>query len=532
MNLILAYFDPSAGKFITSGTRGGIWRDRRRRTLPMDAVTWQPSQSDPDVPLAGNPDSLLESFTVKFDSGSFRDRTSRVFLADGEIYRTLNAESHADWRRASVQPFFQELMTDRRIIATDEVASETFQQFQFPVPIVGALRHERVPFISYPYEWSFGMLRQAALLHLQILRDAVKSGLILKDASPYNVQFVDAQPIFIDVGSFTQLAPGEPWVAYRQFCELMLFPLLLQSYRGVHFQPILRGQLEGISARQFLQWMRWRDMFRPGVLTNGWLQAALEQKTQSVSTSTVRDLQSSGFQSSMIEQMLSKLTRLVERLDWTPQRTQWTHYNDSLPHVADDGQFKSEFVESVCRAKPRQLVWDLGCNEGRYSRIASEFADLVVAMDQDHACIDRLYKSLPGKWSNILPLCVELANASPAQGWRGHERKRLEDRGRPDLILCLGLIHHLVLASNIPLPEVVDWLASFGAELILEFPSKQDAMVVALLRNKRDQYADYAHDCLEFELKKRFEIRRCEPLPSGERTMYHAVPRATADATT
>jgi hypothetical protein len=302
---------------------------------------------------------------------------------------------------------------------------------------------------------------------------------------------------------------------------------LLQAYRGVHFQPILRGELEGISARQFLQWLRWRDLLRPGVFTHGWLQAKLEHHTQALSTSTVRDLKTSGFNTSLIERLLIKLTRLVERLEWSPPRTQWTNYDDSLPHVAEDRQQKSEFVRTVCELRPRDLVWDLGCNDGRYSLIARGHAATVVAMDADHACVDQLYRAAGSP--NVLPLCMDLANTSPAMGWRGRERKRIEDRGRPQLILCLGLIHHLVIASNIPLAEVVDWLAGFGAELILEFPSKKDRMVQALLRNKRDQYADYSRESLEAELRRHFKIGLCEPLPSGERTLYHAVPVPAAN---
>ena len=466
-----------------------------------------------------------------FDSGSFRDRSSRVFLDDGEVFRTLTAKSQATWRQVSHEPFFQRMTSARQIVKTEELSIDESLRFSLPAEVAGVLRHERIPFISYPYEWSFAMLREAALLHLRILTDAIRSNLILKDASPYNVQFLGSQPVFIDIGSFTELIPGEPWSAYRQFCELMLFPLLLQAYRGVHFQPLLRGQLEGITSRQFLQWMRWRDLFRPGVFTNGWLQAALERNTQALSTSTIQDLRSSGFQSTLIEQMLKKLTRLVERLEWVPEKTQWTNYDDTLPHVAEDGRFKSDFVRTVCRTKHRERVWDLGCNDGRYSKIAAEWASTVVAMDQDHGCVERMYKSLGDNQTTILPLRVELANASPALGWRGLERKRLEDRGRPDLVLCLGLIHHLVLAANIPLADVVDWLASLGGELVLEFPSKQDTMVRALLRNKQDQYEDYSLEQLEAELLKHFDIRRRESLPSGERTLIYAVPKSPRDGT-
>lgn len=495
----------------------------------MDAVSWPRPKPGGPLSIAGNVNPCAEPFTVNFDSGSFRDRSSRVFLSDNQVYRTLTAESKSIWQRVSAAPFYARMTATGQIVETRELSPDECQRFQLPSEVAGILHHERIPFVSYPYEWSFAMLRQAALLHLQIMSEAIKYGFTMKDASPYNVLFHGSKPIFIDIGSFQDQMPGEPWAAYRQFCELMLFPLLLQAYRDVHFQPLLRGQLEGIPARQFLQWMRVRDLFRPGVFTNGWLQAMLERKTQTLSTSTVQDLRSSGFRSSMVEQLLTKLTRTVSRLEWLSETTQWTRYNESLPHVGEDVQVKSDFVRKICQWKTRQLVWDLGCNDGRYSKIASEWALTVVAMDQDHSCIERLYRSLDPGQTRILPLYIDLANPSPALGWRGLERKRLENRGRPQLVICLGLIHHLVIAANIPVREVIDWLASLGGELILEFPSKRDDMVRALLRNKRDQYDDYSLENVEHELLKHFEIRLRESLPSGERTLIHAVPNSTTE---
>ena len=461
---------------------------------------------------------------MNLEAGSFRDRSARVFYADNEVLRSLTDESYTAWKKVVKTPFFQQRMQQRQIVETSELALEESRAFELHEDVVAVLKHARIPFISYVYEWPFAMLRQAALLHLELLMEAVDSGFILKDASPYNVQFVGSQPVFIDTASFVPLHPGEPWLAYRQFCELMLFPLLLQAYRGVDFQPLLRSQQEGISATQFLQWLRGCDLLRPGVFSHGWLHSLLEKNAPSTSTSTVRDLQSSGFDSGLIVRMLRKLKKLVAGLRWVPRQTQWTQYDQSLPHVADDLRAKSEFVRSVCLRKHRQLVWDLGCNDGRFSRIAAESASTVVAMDQDHACVENLYNSLEATQSTILPLRIDISNPSPAQGWRGRERTRLEDRGQPELVICLGLIHHLVIAANVPLPEVIDWLASLGAELILEFPSKQDGMVQALLRNKRDQYTDYSVASLETELQRHFSLQQQVKLPSGERTLYYAIP--------
>lgn len=462
---------------------------------------------------------------TSFEGGSFRDRSARVVVREDGVFRLLNDVGLDAWKQVSQTSCFQQGLSAGRIVGTRELSREEAARLSLPMTPAAVLLHDRVPFVSYPYEWSFGMLRQAALLHLQLLDEALSSGLMLKDASPYNVQFCGTHSVFIDVGSFIPLVPGEPWSAYRQFCELMLFPLLLQAYRGVDFQPLLRGELEGISARRFLQWLSWRDLLRPGVFANGWLQAKLEGLTPQADTSTVRDLKSSGFSTELIRRNIAKLTRLIERLTWQPGQTVWTNYRTEQSHVIQDGEVKAQFVRDVCKRRKRSLVWDLGCNDGRFSRIAAEAAQNVVAMDSDHGCVERLFQSLDQEDSRtILPLCIDLANQSPSQGWRGRERMRLEQRGRPNLVLCLGLIHHLVIGRNIPLEDVVGWLAELGGEVVIEFPSKRDAMVRALLRNKQDQYDDYTSERLAAALSSRFEIHGRMDLPSGERTLYHAIP--------
>lgn len=418
-------------------------------------------------------------------------------------------------------------MSAGRIVATTELVDSERQSLPGIATCAGVLRHDRIPFITYPYEWCFSMLREAALLHLEILREALPAGIILKDSSPYNVQYLGTQPVFIDLGSFVRHPAGEPWFGYRQFCEMMLFPLQLQALRQIDIQPILRVKLDGISARDFLRPLSWRDLFRRGVFVHGWLQSLLERQAGS-QADTLGTLKSSGFDRSLILNNLSGLTRIVERLRWTPDLTQWTNYRHALPHVVRDVQLKSEFVDRICSAAPRTLVWDLGCNDGHFSRIAAAHAKTVLALDQDHGCVERLYHELrAGTIRNVIPLCMDLLNPSPAIGWRGRERVRLESRGRPDLVLCLGLIHHLVIGGNIPLPEVVDWLSSLQAEVILEFPSKRDPMVAALLRNKRDQYQDYSLPALEAALTNHgFRITGRIELPSGERTLLALTPPA------
>jgi hypothetical protein len=388
------------------------------------------------------------------------------------------------------------------------------------------LRHERLPFVSYPYEWSFSMLRDAALLQLDLLLAALAEDLTLKDASPYNVQWRGAHPVFVDVGSFEALRVGEPWEGYRQFCMLFLYPLLVQAWRGVPFQPLLRGSLEGIAPAEARALLRGRDVLRRGALTHVVLHARLDRRERG---RDVRgELRRAGFHKGLIEANVRGLRRLVSRLAWEPPATTWTAYGPTTSYAEADAERKAAFVRSVAAARRRGLVWDLGANDGRFTRIAAEHAEYAVALDADAGVVERLYRGLRAEGSTaILPLVADLSDPPPGLGWRGLERRPLWERGRPDLVLCLALVHHLAISANVPLALVVDWLASLGGEVVVELPTPADPMVEALLARKRaGLHADYGRDRFERLLGEPFSIERTEELSGGTRVVYHAVPRA------
>jgi SAM-dependent methyltransferase len=463
--------------------------------------------------------------TLDFDPGSYRDRDSRVFLRDGTVYRALSAAGLSEWEHVSGCRFWRQGLDEGRIAATSRVDCGD-AECASAGGWSAVLEHESIPFVSYPYEWPFGMLRDAALLHLDLLDAALNEDVILKDATPFNVQFNGATPVFIDIGSFMRLPPGAAWVGYRQFCELFLYPLMLQAYRGVDFQAWLRGRIEGIRPAQFARLLSFRDWFRRGVLTHVLLHAGLERRFGDAEQRVPEALQSSGFRKELIQRNVRQLRRVVQGLRWMPRESNWSDYNRRAPHVAVDAGAKEAFVRDVVQSRDWDLVWDLGCNTGRYSRLAAERARCVVAMDGDHLTIERLYRDLQAEGaSRIVPLVVNLADASPSLGWRGRERRDLPGRGRPDLTLCLALMHHLVIRENILLPELIEWLADLEGQVVIEFVSKSDPQVQSLLRHKTDQYEDYSEDVFEAELSARFDICRRMPLPSGTRTLYHAVLR-------
>jgi hypothetical protein len=465
---------------------------------------------------------LVSTDPPQFEPGSFRDPDTKVFRHDGVILRCVTPRALADWERLCSTGFFKRLTADHRVIPTELVDDRTGLP-DLDARWAAVLKHETVPMVSYPYEWPFSMLRDAALLQLDVTLSALQEGMTLKDATPYNIQWFGSGPTFIDIGSFTAYRAGEPWTAYRQFCELFLYPLLLQVYKNVSFHAWLRGSLEGIEAEQFRSLLAARDYLRPGVLTHVYLQAKAQSRYEGSVRDIKSDLRAAGFGAKLIMHNVAGLRRLVERLRWNPSRSTWSDYQHAHTYNPDELQRKAAFVKRVLAPRRWRMVWDLGCNTGVYSRLASQHADYVLALDSDHVVIDRLYRALKQEaCANILPLVSDFADPSPGLGWRGLERRPLTDRGTPELILCLAVMHHLVIGRNIPLVELIGWLAGFGAELVIEFVGRDDPMVRHLLRHRSDQEFDYSPSSMDAALATHFRDVTKEALESGTRILYHA----------
>ncbi len=465
--------------------------------------------------------------TPRFDHGSFRDRESRVFYRDGRVLRALSQPALDDWRALAGSGFFAALQTAGKIVATRELDADDGEAIEVAAPWVAVLEHERIPYVSYPYEWSFTMLRDAALLQLDLLLAALGDDMILKDSSSYNVQWNGPQPVFIDVTSFERRTAGDPWAGYLQFCQLFLYPLLLTAHRDIPFRPWLRGAIDGITPEEINRVFSLRDRLRPGVLVDVYLQAAAHARTADKKSNLRDDLRKAGFKKELIVNNVRRLRKIVGKLAWRRQSSEWAAYAETSSYDRQNRSIKERFVAAAAGRRRWPLAWDLGANTGNFSRIVAEHADYVVAFDADHLAIDRLYRSISKDGpTNILPLVSNLADPSPALGWRHRERKALAERPSPDLTLCLALIHHLALTANVPVDEIVDWLGSLDSHLVIEFVTKDDAMVKKLLQNKDDIYDDYTIEYFEQALERRFEIKGRETFHDGTRTLYYASPRS------
>lgn len=465
------------------------------------------------------------------DPGSFRDPASTVFYAGGDVLRGLNADAAADWAAMSKAPFFTKAMADGRIVPTEELPAAQAKKLtpkgkDWPV----VLKHEPIPFLSYVYEWTFSQLQDAALLHLDLLSEALDAGLSMKDGYVYNVQFHGACPTFIDTPSFERGAGG-PWPGYRQFCRTFLFPLMLTAHKGVSFRPWMRGQVDGIEPKQMRNLMSSPlDVLKGGVLRNVLLHSAVEGRFGADprgSRAVGEELKEAGFSTEVTKAAAKSLRKLVAGMTWNVGETVWKNYRADNSYSDADAAAKQTFVDNALAGQGYDLVWDLGANDGAYSRIAAKHADYVVAADFDEGAIDPLYRSLKAENNTrILPVVLDLVDPSPGIGWRNAERKPFFERRTPDAVLMLALLHHIAISANVPLPAIVDWMASFGARIVVEFVHPDDVQTKRLLANKPEGlFPDYRVDAFEKLLQERFDIDKQEQLPGGTRTMYLLTPR-------
>ncbi|MGB2570018.1 methyltransferase [Micromonospora citrea] len=466
----------------------------------------------------------MTSSDTRVEPGSFRDPANRVFHAGDQVLRGLGPQAARDWQALAASDFFTALLAEGKVCGTEPVDPAVLPGW------TAVLRHERIPFVSHPYEWSFGMLRDAALLHLEILRRALPAGFTTKDGSAYNLQWRGATPVFIDVGSFAPLADGEPWAGYRQFCQTLLYPLLLQAHLGVDFQPWLRARVDGVESDQMRRLFRGARRLLPGVLTHVHLHGAMQERNARSSTTDVRaQLRAAGYSRDLALATVRGIEKLVRRLDRRDEPSHWVDYQRTCSYTAQDRAEKEHFVTAAVTAAGRPgLVLDLGANDGRYARIAARHAAAVVAVEQDPAVVDTLYRALRAEGEQrILPLVMDLADPSPGGGWRGVERAGFAVRARADVVLALAVVHHLAIGRNVPLAQVLDQLVAYvrpGGRLVVEFVHPEDVMARRLLANKPDGlFPDYRRDEFEHLLAARCRIERQRELPSGTRTLYQVV---------
>ncbi|HEX6129010.1 MAG TPA: SAM-dependent methyltransferase, partial [Candidatus Limnocylindria bacterium] len=391
-----------------------------------------------------------------------------------------------DWRALHDRGLYDALVRDRQLIEHEDAPLEAAA-----LPgAVAVIRPRELPLLSYPYEWCFSQLKDAALLTLELQRRALAVGMRLKDASAYNVQFDRGRPIMIDSLSFEVADPADPWPAYRQFCEHFLGPLALISYRGPRCGLMLRDFIDGIPLDFAAELLPGRTRLRPGLLAHLHMHAAAQRRSARAAP-TAEHRPPRRMTRLGQDALLDSLRRAVEGLRWEPGG-HWVQYGVQTSYSERGAASKRWIVERMLAASSASVVWDMGANVGTYSTIAAGEGRSVIAFDQDASSVEHHWRSLSAEArASVLPLVLDLTNPSPSLGWGLEERKSLVERGPADVILALALVHHLAIGNNVPLDRVASFFARLGRRAIVEFVPKEDPMATHLLSARPDIFPGY-----------------------------------------
>jgi hypothetical protein len=448
-------------------------------------------------------------------NASFRDPNGFLFTHDGILYRQVNQAYAENFTRLMDSGLYEKLIKAGLLIP--HVDSD--QKPLIPELAYKVIRPERVPFISYPYEWSFGELKEAALATLSIQKRALKAGLSLKDASAYNIQFHEGRPVLIDTLSFEVYKEGEPWVAYRQFCQHFLAPLALMATRDVRLSQLLRVYIDGIPLDLASKLLPGRTRFNLGLASHIHLHAGAQKRYADVDITAARGGRK--LTKEALLGLIESLRSTIRKLEWKPAGTEWADYYAANNYTDTAFEHKKVLVRDWLAKLEPKIVWDLGANTGVFSRLAVEAGAFVVSADIDPAAVEvnfRLAKE--NKEKQLLPLAIDLTNPSPAIGWNNHERDSFLQRGPVDVILALALIHHLAIANNVPLGKVAEFFAGVGNWLIVEFVPKSDSQVKRLLRSREDIFSEYNREGFEKAFSGWFTIKESSAVRDSDRWLY------------
>jgi ribosomal protein L11 methylase PrmA len=448
---------------------------------------------------------------LRSEPASYRDHRARIVYEDREVYRIVFPAGAAGYRQ--VRPVLDRLVAEGLLLACDEVDCVPFAR----LGAEHAIRHPRILVVSYPYEWSFGMLKAAALLHLDLHLRALDLGATLTDGSAYNVQFLGAKPVFIDCTSIVPYEANAYWDGYGQFCDQFLGPLLLAARGRVPFQRWYRGAPEGLPPEWVERALPLSARLRPGIALNIGMNANARRHPGKVTTASPKPLPLAG-----LRWLLRNLRGLIQGLEPGPPTVATiVDYGRNSPHSQEYQNAKQRAVARfVADEKPACLL-DVGCNTGTYSRLAlSAGASDVIAIDGDPWAVDEVFRSGAADGARILPLVIDLQDPSPAQGWRGKERRSLDERISCDAILALALIHHMCLTRKLPLGEVVEWFVTRAPSGLIEFVPRDDPWAQELGNLVRGGEDVYSAASFERELRRHAHVVSEELLAGSVRRLY------------
>lgn len=447
-----------------------------------------------------------------FHPASFRDPSGSLIFKNDRLFRQVNFVYKENYNLLITSGLYESLVSEHLLISHKEVKLWKSRG------VYKILEPQLIPFISYPYEWCFSQLKDAALLTLKIVERSLDKGLILKDASAYNVQFLNGYPILIDTLSFEKYREGEPWVAYQQFCRHFLSPLLLASYKDYRLMQLSKNFIDGISLDLTSLLLPPKSYLNFSVLSNIHLHAKSEKIMQK-RFSKRKDIFISKHS---LMAILDSLESFISGLKLKTGESEWQNYYQENSYDEKSLKNKRGIVKSLLkRISPLKSVWDLGANTGYFSKDMLPKNILVVNFDNDFLAIERNYQDIKKKkLSNTLPLVMDLMNPSSGVGWMNEERDSLIDRGPCDVVLALALVHHLMISNNLPFSHIADFLSHICRWLIIEYVPKDDLQIKKMLINRKDIFSDYNQSGFEKDFSTPFSIKGKVGITNSNRVIY------------
>lgn len=458
----------------------------------------------------------------KILSSSFRDPSGFVFNKDNQIYRQINKSYQSQYDHLMKSGLYDSLVKRHLLVSHEEInADAVIDDKAYKV-----IRPDQVPYVSYPYEWSFSQLKDAALCTLEVQKLALKHGMVLKDASAYNIQFIKARPVFIDTLSLEFYEQGSPWLAYKQFCQHFIAPLALMAYSDIRLSQLFRIYIDGIPLDLASQLLPTKTWFKYSLLSHIHLHARTQKHyadaagkgSEAGQEIKVRPIGKMGF-----EALMESIGTCVRNINWKLSDTEWgeyytgTNYQDAA--MLHKESLLAEFLASLPELTP--LLHDLGANNGHFSRIAEKQGYTVIAQDIDPVAVEKNYLyGKQNKESGILPLLQDLTNPSGGIGWALEERDSFLQRCQDETVLALALIHHLAISNNVPLGKLAEFFAVVSRFLIIEFVPKEDSQVKRLLTTREDIFPDYTIEGFEKAFSVHFRVVRKEIIKESHRVLF------------
>lgn len=446
-------------------------------------------------------------------NSSFRDRSGFLFCKETILYRQVNFVYKENYDFLMDSGLYA-LLTEKKLMVSHEEVDITNRFNEGACKII---KPEFLPFISYPYEWCFSQLKDAALLTLEIQEIAMKKGMTLKDASAYNIQFRDGKPIFIDTLSFEKYYYKEPWVAYHQFCRHFLSPLLLMKYKDAGFLQLMKAYIDGIPLGFTSKMLPMKTFFMFPVLTHIHLHARSQKHFENKKI----NFENKKIKPNSLFGLIDNLKSFIQNLNLKKTGSAWSDYAAKSNYSDAAINHKKQIIDMFLPGSGHQTVLDIGANNGMFSRIASDKGIQTYSFDSDPYVVEENYLNCKkNNDTRILPLVMDITNPSPGTGWANLERAPLCERSKPDIIMALALIHHLVITDNIPFEKVAGYFSGLCKILIIEFIPVTDLQVQKLLTNRKDNFNYYTRESFEKAFLDFFSIIQKIKVNDSERIIY------------